>query len=311
MQWERRRRWGCFQMQDDNGIDPNERVDDCIRENQAIDTRTVDELVRDALALYGNVDWPAVDESITLHKLGTQDALHAAQALCHSIVVIERKLGAYILGQLGWDSSPFSEERFTTLSSMLDLEQDELVLADVIYALGHLHDARGIEPLAIRRTHHNPEVREAVAFALAGYDDPLAIRTLIALSCDEEAAVRDWATFAIAKQTEVDSTEIREAMVARLGDKDIDTWGEALLGLALRKDPRVVNAVLATRDAGFYDANTIEAAILAMKTFGDQRLCTLLNWLLETLHQDNHWFPQDELQDAIGQYCADSTSIGR
>jgi HEAT repeat protein len=43
---------------------------------------------------------------------------------------------------------------------------------------------------------------------------------------------------------EVDSPAIRDALAARLDDQEGDTAGEALLGLARRKDPRALEPLL-------------------------------------------------------------------
>jgi HEAT repeat protein len=56
---------------------------------------------------------------------------------------------------------------------------------------------------------------------------------------------RDWATFGLAQQMEDrDTPEMHEAFVARLGDPDKETQAEAILGLALRKDLRVVQPLI-------------------------------------------------------------------
>ena len=64
------------------------------------------------------------------------------------------------------------------------------------------------------------------------------LAALIALSADPEAAVRDWATFALGTLAEQDSPALRDALAARLDDPDEDTRLEAIHGLALRGDDR-------------------------------------------------------------------------
>ena len=86
-------------------------------------------------------------------------------------------------------------------------------------------------------------MREAVVHALLPRDEPLAHRTLIELSRDIEPEVRDWATFGLGTCSKVDSSEIRAALAARLDDEDDETRGEALFGLAKRKDPCVLSAI--------------------------------------------------------------------
>jgi HEAT repeat protein len=103
-------------------------------------------------------------------------------------------------------------------------------------------DARGIAALS---AHADPRVRYAVAFYLGGRDDEAAESMLIALSADPDRDVRDWATFALGSLQTADSAALREALVVRLTDPDDEIRGEAILGLARRRDERAVSAVLA------------------------------------------------------------------
>ena len=98
--------------------------------------------------------------------------------------------------------------------------------------------------------HPSADVRCSVAVAIPGAagdpPGPRAIEALIALSADPDAETRDWATFGLGSQLEDQDTDaIRDALAARLDDPDGDTAGEALLGLALRRDPRALPALLA------------------------------------------------------------------
>jgi hypothetical protein len=94
-------------------------------------------------------------------------------------------------------------------------------------------------------------VRRAVAQALpsvlgeASPDE--TVSALLALSGDLDDEVRDWACFALGTQLcEVDDPVIRDALAVRLDDPHDDTRCEALLGLARRRDDRVL-AVLQER----------------------------------------------------------------
>jgi hypothetical protein len=114
------------------------------------------------------------------------------------------------------------------------------VFQSAIYGLGHLDDpdkARLVSPFA---RHRNSEVRYSVAFALGGSTKPPAVRALIKLSSDKNLKVRDWATFGIGSLMGKDSPAIREALFKRLSDTHSDPRGEALVGLAARKDARVI-----------------------------------------------------------------------
>jgi hypothetical protein len=94
--------------------------------------------------------------------------------------------------------------------------------------------------------HGNPDVRRNLASALPFLTDedptPNAIvDCAIAMSCDPSPDVRDWACCALGTQFRgIDTPELREALVDRLDDIHTDARCEAMLGLAYRRDPRVL-----------------------------------------------------------------------
>jgi HEAT repeat protein len=57
--------------------------------------------------------------------------------------------------------------------------------------------------------------------------------------------VRDWATFGLGSQIDLDTPRIREALCARLNDPDPITRAEAFVGLARRKDEGVLSPLIA------------------------------------------------------------------
>lgn len=108
--------------------------------------------------------------------------------------------------------------------------------------------------------------------------DERAVGTLLRLMADEDADVRDWATFGLGSMNEVDSSEIREALVNRLDDPNATVAAEALVGLARRGDQRAVDYLLRMQPLTVDDANTLEyeALVEAGITTGDPRLLPLL-----------------------------------
>jgi HEAT repeat protein len=112
---------------------------------------------------------------------------------------------------------------------------------DVLGQLG----SGGAGAIAALSAHADPRVRYAVAFYLGGRDDEAAESVLITLTADPDRDVRDWATFALGSLQTADSAALREALVARTTDPDDEIRGEAILGLARRRDERAVSAVLA------------------------------------------------------------------
>lgn len=182
-----------------------------------------------------------------LHRRGGE----AAFALCRSWLDAPppcRRVAARILGQLGYSARLFAQERFSLLAAMLANELrgagDPAVLNDICVALGHLRDARAIPLVLPLMSHRERDVRFGVVMALLGYADADAVAGLIALSRDDDADVRDWATFGLGSQTDADTPALREALIARLRDRDGDTDQEAIFGLACRGDLRVVPRIL-------------------------------------------------------------------
>lgn len=183
--------------------------------------------------------WPIIER---LRQLGVETALSHAEQLLRSTSPLERANIADVLGGFGTAEAQASKECVRLLSSALRHEDVPDVLSDVLSALSHhsFEDTQDVRSLA---RHPDGNVRFSVAFALIGHDDEESISALIELSSDEESDVRDWATFGIGSMTELDTPDIRQALVNRLNDPDNDTRAEAIVGLAERHDPRVLEAV--------------------------------------------------------------------
>ncbi len=174
-----------------------------------------------------------------LAERGTIEVLHAMAALNDDPHPAIRELGAYVIGQLGGDTPSLPAEQEAQLLRIGASDDDDpRVLVAVACAFGHLGEPWGEEWLLNHRGHPHADVREAVAFALGGRNGEAALAALIELSDDPEAAVRDWATFALGTLAEQDSPALRDALAARLDDPDDDTRLEAIHGLALRGDHR-------------------------------------------------------------------------
>jgi len=226
------------------------------------DSRSLDELI--CVALGDPEDKSCWEAVVTLHYRGTRDVLERAAALCHSGCPNERQLGADILGQLGVPDRAFPAESVRILLDMLISERDASVLQSIFIAFSHIGDAAAIDPAIHFASHDDADVRHAVVMALTSNDDGRAIPTLIELTQDPVAEVRDWATFALGtRREELDTVELREALAARLSDSDEYVRGEALVGLARRKDARAIPALqteLARSDVNYL---ALEAAELA------------------------------------------------
>jgi methionyl-tRNA formyltransferase len=186
---------------------------------------------------------------------GDEEVLFRARAMAEDEDPRERGIAAFLLGQLGTPVRTFPRESTVALEAMAARERDPGVLEAIAHGLGHLGEPYGLEALIALARHEDPRVREAAAIALAGRQASPAIDALIRLSRDEHSAVRDWATFALGMLAAQDTVELRDALVARLGDPDPETRLEAVHGLALRGDLRAIEPALellasATRSGG-------------------------------------------------------------
>jgi methionyl-tRNA formyltransferase len=207
---------------------------------------------------------------------GGRDVLEAVRGLAGSDDPRQRSVAAYVLGQLGVPSRTFPDECAAELEAMAAREEDPVVLGTIAHAFGHLGPGYGDEVLLSLATHGSVAVRDGAARGLAGRQDPRAVEALIALSADDDAEVRDWATFALGTLAELDTPALREALAARLDDPDEETRVEAVLGLAVRRDPRAVGPALSLLEAG--DVHGVwrvhameEAAIRLAAISGDPR----------------------------------------
>jgi HEAT repeat protein len=202
------------------------------RERHVNDPRSTLDLINAALS---EPDEDAQCDAVcVLHFRGNAEVLGAAQILCRSSCEQERELGANILGQLGVPERTFPEESVAELLRMLRSETSARVIEAIAIALGHQHDPRAVPELVRFAEHPEADVRYAVVHGLTGQLAPLAIATLIRLTQDTEPEVRDWATFALGTQIDLDTSEIRDALAARLNDPDEVTRAEAATGLSRR-----------------------------------------------------------------------------
>jgi HEAT repeat protein len=227
------------------------------------DPRSVEELLPLALAemqRYDSVEYEPLDASAILQRRGSREVFEAARRLCESKDPKEQSLGATLLGQNLVSRKDFPDEKFEILFGLLENETDTEVLSSVCFALGHIRDPRAILHLIKHKNHPSNDVRLAVAHGLWTYEDEQAIATLIELSADEDTLVRDWATFGLGKMIDTNTTEIRDGLAKRLADEDENTRAEALVGLARRKDERILDVLIERLSADSVWSMSLEAA---------------------------------------------------
>jgi methionyl-tRNA formyltransferase len=208
------------------------------RLDPALPDRELSEVLERARAEWADPNDEWQPHVCALAARGTQDVLDAMVALGHDPDARNRELAAYVLGQLGTTAPALPTAQDAALSAMAAREEDAQVLSAIACAFGHLGAPHGEAWLLAQRAHSDPDVREAVAFALGGREGDDALAALIELSGDAASGVRDWATFALGTLAREDSAELRDALAARLDDPDSETRLEAVHGLAVRGDHR-------------------------------------------------------------------------
>ena len=242
----------------------------------ANDPRTTDELISFALnAADDDERWDAIR---SLHWRGGHEVLECATQLTTGESPNERRLGADILGQPGVPESFLPDQCKIILKVMLSEGEDAGVLKSVLIALSNQNDIDAIPQVVKFSMQPDSDVRHASVHALSGHEVPLAIETLIQLSNDTCDHVRDWAIFSLGTLIEIDTPQIREALAARLHDPHDDTRAEAIVGLAQRKDFRVVAALKSELDSDCIGTLVIEAAELIASDELYSQLVDLREW---------------------------------
>lgn len=183
-----------------------------------------------------------------------------AVEFCNSENPHIRVEGAHILGQIGTPKRPFKKESTPILINLLKFDTNEHARASAAAALGHIENPEVVQNLVKHVADPSEHVRHDLAFALGCYNLPEVVDPLIALSNDPSQDVRSWATFGLGTCVDFDTKEIRQALIARLSDIDPEVRGEALIGLASRKDIRVIEHIKKELSGEFFGNWAIEAA---------------------------------------------------
>lgn len=205
--------------------------------------------------------WRAVAR---LHLTGSHEVLGRATAMLDSASPRRRAVGLAIASQLmrrdGGQLVPFAETQTQQLllRGLSDPHHD--VVRSAVAGLGHRPHEASVAALLALSTHANDLMRWQVAVALGSYTEPEAVDGLIRLAADASDEVRDWATFGLGTLRSDDTPAIRAVLRRNLDDPDIDVRGEALVGLARRRDEGLVDLLLArlTPDCHVYELDAAE-----------------------------------------------------
>jgi HEAT repeat protein len=196
----------------------------------------------------------------TLYERGGQGEFDAARLLIGGLDADERTLGANILSQLGSrQPKPFDDEAIALLIAALG-DPVDTVRAAAASALGHRHSLAAVPHLLGLIADPFVEVRRGVVFGLSCVEDRRATDGLIRLCHDDDAYVRDWASFGLAEQCEIDYPELRDQLRSMVHDPNPEVRGQAMIGLARRGDRGCIEAVLAELSGEHHGSWAIEAA---------------------------------------------------
>jgi HEAT repeat protein len=195
------------------------------------------------------------------------EALLLAAQLASSDALVERAIAAHVLHEFVNGNGNESQVRAAValLTSMLEREHEPNLHVEwsIIDALAMAWDHSALEPLMTRSASRSANIRRRVAqgigAAIVEECDPAGVHTLIHLTEDTDASVRDWATFELAG-VDADSPEIRAALWARIADPHYDTRCEALLGLATRHEHAIMEHVVKELKADSVGKLAVEAA---------------------------------------------------
>ena len=172
----------------------------------------------------------------------------------------EKIIAVDILAQLGSPNRPFLDKKLKLYFELLDQEKDALVIRSILFGIGHNNQNLTDDQIhqLCRLDLNDDVIKQGLISALGFVHDKRAIDILIKLSADHLSTHRDWATFYIG-ESQFDNQKLREALWERVKDRHYNTKLEAIMGLAKRKDPKIIDIiktelVKGRSTAGLFDA---------------------------------------------------------
>jgi len=227
-----------------------------------------------------------------LRKRGNHKVFNLAKEYAYSKEPVKRDISASVLSQIGYKSGAFKGESIHLLSKLLNDKNVE-VLSSAIYAFGFRKCTRYAKKLASFITLNSKEVNEALAFSLGGYEDHDAVDALILLMKNKDFDIRNWATFSLAQITEMNSQKIRDALFENVNDEK-EIRGEAMLGLARKKDKRVIDVIINDLQSEFYGSWIFEA----IREMPDKKYIQYLDKFIESLDDEDKKAFKNDIKEA-------------
>jgi HEAT repeat protein len=199
-----------------------------------------------------------------LHLRPDEEVFDQANAWSNDVDPDRRQAAADILARLGSGTLtnvleyPFASQSEPIIDRLLS-DRNMEVVCSALHACGRLNIC---EPTKIVKfaTHEDPLVRYSTVHALDTRIDPMSLDAQIALSRDIDRDVRNWATFYLGFLDEIQNPLLDEALLERLLDFDPEIRGEALIGLAKRKNRLVLEPLKSELAGEFHGGWAIDAA---------------------------------------------------
>lgn len=260
-------------------------------------TTRIESLIRNARALYADAEIHADEKLDLISELRREPDAEPIFLACEALALEssqgDRELACDLLGAMssrGLDRA-HADRAVAVLHGLLEASELNVKRAAVA-ALGGWKADESETKLLRMAGDGAVAVRIAAAQALSEFDSPAATEALIRLSSDEFAAVRRWAVFGLSWTLSRAGSAVANTLLAAARDADDEVRGEAFIGLAFRRDERVVPLL---REY-FESSDTVSSlAVQAAKEIGARELEKPLLAL-------SGWWDVDAklIQDAIG-----------
>jgi HEAT repeat protein len=183
--------------------------------------------------------WENIHE---LRRRPNKEVYNRAFKLADSESEKEKIIGIYVLAQLGFEPRFQQSKTIKLYFKLLENEKSPKVISAILSSISHNNEKlneKQILKLLKYKTHKFVDVRFQLTLAISCLKNEVAIENLIELSTDKNADIRNWATFGLGTQIEIDNSQIRNALWERVNDTDASTREEAIFGLAKRKEVKI------------------------------------------------------------------------
>uniref|UniRef100_UPI00404A8B78 hypothetical protein n=1 Tax=Flavobacterium sp. TaxID=239 RepID=UPI00404A8B78 len=203
--------------------------------------------------------WNNISE---LRKRATEEVYNQAFKFVKSDSDKNKIIGIDVLAQLGFEPRIRQQETINLYFELLETEQSDEVLFALFFGISHNNEIltkKQVAKLITFKNAKNKDIRYSLVAALSGIENPKAIKTLIELSEDQYAAIRNLATFGIGTLSKENSEQIINALWNRTKDKHQETKLEAIVGLANRIEIAVKELIIKELKNGEYGTLLFEA----------------------------------------------------